>query len=1347
MSAGEQHGGQSAREWLLSDRHPLLLPTPWLSDRRFEDFVERLLKAQPLLGPQVRHVAVVSRWGVPGDKQDGIDLFGRYSDDVPAAWQCKHLRSLTAPAVRRAVKDVTFDGAVELILVFADVARAAARNEMRRHAAWQLWDRRDLTAMLAALPAHTQRDILTEFWGDDVRRLLLQAPTDAFISLEAYLDGRRNPDAVLNDLGPLAGRSMELAAMRGALEPGTADTARVTVVSGPGGRGKSRLLAAALSELSEAHPELTISCLAPGRVLDSAAMRELPLGSSLVVVDDAHLDPTALGPLLNFARNADEVRVVLATRPSALQVVNSQVAQAGFRPAERTVVTVEELERVDAERLVKGLTEDLDLNFGLRNYLAGQAQHSPHVAVIATNLIRRGELTASVVIDDGLRDTVLSRYKDALTPDVDGLDRHVNRKVLATYAALGRVDAADHGLMQQIADFCGLPVVDLARAVESMRDHGVLTESGGQLRVVPDVVADSVLEDEAAVGQLDTGFAVALWNSFGDTQRQHSLALTLAELDWRLRRRGGPAVMDAIWHQLTESILPLSLEALHQELGRFGELASTQPRRVVSLLDELQARLRDPEHSQWSGTGGEQPSWRQRLGLTPIDSGDVLALMPELYARAAMNEPELLETALDAIWAIRRQDRRPPHSNPEHSERMMSDHLGNLAKMPDASFPDRIIDRVGVWLAEPTQPEDIVTPLFALAPLLIKERMETVQSAPMTVAMRPMVFRASALRPVRDRIRVVLLAQGCSDDLRRAGTAVALLREALRQPHGYFGQPVSQELVLSWQEDDLATLAVLTRIGEQTASPALRRRVRAALSWPAEHALSSRVRHAALTALAMLDERADLEDNIADDLLGDRFALAAVQPFDVPTLEQLQKAQADEQQRLASLTKEQRQAETSERVRESVQRRRERQSEVDEKIAERLLALDSAQGIQAILDRTNRQVEALAEETRGNLWGVLHHLAAKAPQTLAGLLASVAEADAGPLDQHLTQLISLHLRHSPRAAITWMTAAVTQGRPEVRLAIAQALDREPWAEHDELARVWSAGTRDAAPDIADRFLASAGAFLRSAPIDAVRILRERGITSHAATAAIEAAASYDGESYGQSLTQDEAGAVLALTAQAGLSSYVVQTTVSSLATKHPRLVLDHLASQARTGTTLTDDIQGLGEAFHKRPDDLADWTLQRLRIGGELGPTQLGHVLQAATNGLLSERLGDAFAALVPRLDEDQLREFLSLLDGLDTWPLRHPPLARAVLDRARATGQQGDVIATVESHMHPRHWGGINGVSEELNAALTRARVAAESTDDAELRQSYVEAAKRIQATIEADLRLHEEDRRTGWD
>jgi hypothetical protein len=66
--------------------------------------------------------------------------------------------------------------------------------------------------------------------------------------------------------------------------------------------------------------------------------------------------------------------------------------------------------------------------------------HSPHVAVIAANLIRRGELTTPVVVDKGVREHVLARYEDLAAGEIDGVPAATVQRLLAVYAALGAVD-------------------------------------------------------------------------------------------------------------------------------------------------------------------------------------------------------------------------------------------------------------------------------------------------------------------------------------------------------------------------------------------------------------------------------------------------------------------------------------------------------------------------------------------------------------------------------------------------------------------------------------------------------------------------------------------------------------------------------------------------------------------------------------------------------------------------------------------------------------------------------------------------------------------------------------------
>lgn len=529
----------SPASWLTSDKHDDLLPTPWLTDTELEDFTEALLKAQPLLGPSLRHVAHVERWGVPGDKQDGIDLFGRFNDEVLAAWQCKQLKKLSRSDVRAAVAALTFEGADEHYLVYGRLATQQARDEMRKHVSWTLLDRRDLTEMFRLLPAYAQRDIAQRFWGSDIRRLFVEAPDDGFVSLITFTEGRRNPDAVMNDLGPLVGREAELEALAAALDRGDASFRQVIVVVGPNGRGKSRVTAAALLHQADAAPGTPIVCMRSQRTLTPSALGELRPQSSIVFIDDAHQDPSALAPLLEMARRISDIQVVIATRPSALSSVQEQLALALFGPDEHTTVEVIELALPDARALVKSLSEDLGLAFDTRNYLAEQATHSPHVAVIAANLIRRSQLTTSLRIDDNLREQVLARYQELLVPaDIDGQPATTTHRIIATYSLLGPVDTNDDELKTRIAAFCGLKLHELARLERALRDRGILVESATGLRVVPDVLADRISELTSAVEGYDTGFAKELWTEFGADQH-HRLAPALGDLDWRLGRSGG----------------------------------------------------------------------------------------------------------------------------------------------------------------------------------------------------------------------------------------------------------------------------------------------------------------------------------------------------------------------------------------------------------------------------------------------------------------------------------------------------------------------------------------------------------------------------------------------------------------------------------------------------------------------------------------------------------------------------------------------------------------------------------------------------------------------------------------
>ncbi|WP_203737956.1 restriction endonuclease, partial [Actinoplanes italicus] len=274
----------------LPGKEPTLPPTPSLLPDQFEDFTERVLSAHRFCPGGIRRVTRVERWGRRGDFQDGIDFEGAFSDRKTAAWQCKRQDKLTPADVREAVRVCTFK-ADEYYLVFSGEASRDARNEIKKFPRWQLLDRRGLNRMLNDVPLHKRRDVLDQTWDRRTRQFLLNVPgADAFLSLDTFVADRTRSSAPLNDCGPRIGRNAEIEAMRTALNRAH-DWPSVVTVAGPGGRGKTRLLTEALQEFQQANPQVPVICLFPGRVVDQAALDELPHTPAVVVVDDAHRDP------------------------------------------------------------------------------------------------------------------------------------------------------------------------------------------------------------------------------------------------------------------------------------------------------------------------------------------------------------------------------------------------------------------------------------------------------------------------------------------------------------------------------------------------------------------------------------------------------------------------------------------------------------------------------------------------------------------------------------------------------------------------------------------------------------------------------------------------------------------------------------------------------------------------------------------------------------------------------------------------------------------------------------------------------------------------------------------------
>ncbi|WP_159803606.1 hypothetical protein [Arthrobacter zhaoguopingii] len=1331
---------ESAWDWLTAHKQPKLLPTPWLTDTELEDFIEVLLFSERLLGTAVRHVQHVERWGVSGDKQDGIDFFGRFNDGTPAAWQVKQLKKLSRGDVQAAVRALRFDKADEFYLVYGGIATVQAREEILEHPRWTLLDRQTLTEMLRLLPKQTQQDIIERFWGTQVRRQFVAAPGDALILFDQFKMTRLNSDSVLNDLGDLVGRNDEMNRMARALDQSDNTTPQILVISAPGGRGKTRLLVEALTAEVERAPSRAIVCLAPNRVFDAAAMNELRPGSGILVIDDAHNDPPALDPLLAFARSHPELQLILATRPSGLPAIQGAVARASFGPDEHLLIPVGELDLKSARKLVTGLTVDIKPSFGLRNYLAGQARHSPHVVVILTSLIRKGQISGSIAVNDSLRDVVLARYQEVMIPDgFEGFDRDTVHRVIATYACLQPATGQAENAQAQIAKFCGLSVIQLARLTRQLIDRGVILDHDDRLRVVPDVLADQIVEDVAVIERLDTGFVAELWFTFGPAHYQR-LAITLGELDWRIGRRGGPAIMAPIWGAIRKRLSSPYPSSLSRELDQIAPLAATQPVPLVAALENVRARLDLDDASQMPEMDDPENEDDRLYRRVWPDSrrtsrADVRAKLPKLYGQAAVNDPSTLETAVDALLALACADSRPPHSHPSHASRILSDELSNLATLPDLTYPTRIVARVKEYCATHPDAEAVVA-LSALKPLLVKEELETVQSALYEMSFHAHLISETAMRPARDQIRTLLLEQGTSSRLKRAGAAVDLLQDALRAPHGYFGNAVSAGAVLSWEDDDLATLRTLAAIAAQTQFATIRRSIRHAVDWSAEHAESLLLQHTALSLQHQLDSSEDIRDALADRVIGSPWKLVDGKLDRLPDIEELKMLRNARRSELEQLTDAQRNEDRQTRARAKIESRRDRISIVDEALARRVLSFREAPRMVGLLGELSAEAQQLGKHP--SFHGVWEALGRIQPALVPELVRTIAGAvDDHPLDQDLPVLIVQWSLDAIDDALTWASDAVASGRTGVRLAIAAFVDRTPWTPRTgAFTLIWRSGIEDPEARVATAFLGGAGWYLDANPQKASAILLAHEVSPPAAANALTGAWRSDHVSAPIKRDRDAHSALLSIAARAGLNDFIAQEIVTVAARAHPDLALDFLLELSRQGETPPDDIPDLGPVFEEQADAFGDWLLDNLREGADV----LGKVVTAALNDRLTPNQARSLTTRVPRLSPDKLITLVRLLGSIKLWVPSSLELADACVGRAEASDVLDEVLLELRRGMSLTAWGWAGNESAELNAARDACAGAVHRATSEHLHAQLGQAAELFQKTID-ELRVTERE------
>lgn len=845
------------------------LPLLELPPERFEGFCKDLFRF-------LRGATEVHRYGGSGHAQHGIDLVVERPDGVTEVVQCKRHQRFGPSKVRQAVEATEFEADRYLLLLARDTASPSARDEMRRHHGWQLWDAEDVAdAIRYELdPADAIRLVDTYFPNSRESFLGVPSPGPWIVPEEFFRPFQSS--GVFHHERPLVGRHETVRGVCNWVD--SEDSLPVGLVVGRGGIGKTRLLRE-VAEVLQYERGVPVRFLATAMEVTPASLEVLPRGRLALVIDDAHDRSDLSGVLHSVIRERPECRVLLALRPYGVPNLDSAVRALGLPRMDVPMWELGDLTIEEAEGLARSIVHDSQRAVRL----ASLTRDCPLITVLGAELIQRGSLDSGhIEAATDIRSQVLSAFREALTGKGAHRPSDLRETVLDLIALLQplRTDAED--FRQLVTDAVDTPWDRVVRELRDLEATGILLRRGNSLRIVPDLLGDAILAD-AAFDQAgnSTGLAERVFIGAGDAgPRQHAF-VNMIRVDWQVRDRreldASPAGL--MWRTLRDEFRYAGVRGRKRLLQLVARVSAFAPSES---LDLVRWAINNPTSTV------EELDQPYAALLGQIDYSDVLHELPPILRGVAYTFAHLPEIC-DLLWELAIEDDRPPNQHPQHALRVLQD-LAEYQPGKPSAYNEVVLERAEQWLERGLSSE-IYSPFDVLDPLLATEGADR-QWSHSAITFQPFALRLEAVRPLRDQVIELALGEVVGGDLGRAVRATQTIGNALRGPAGLFGRAIPSDERERWDGVFVETLIWLQ--GELTNAdldPVVWSAMRAALNWHLRWS-ESRTRSAAEAVMALAPQ--SLEHHLTEALLdswGERFDRAE---FDYASIES--QLQADNQE-------------------------------------------------------------------------------------------------------------------------------------------------------------------------------------------------------------------------------------------------------------------------------------------------------------------------------------------------------------------------------------------------------------------------------------------------------------------
>ncbi|WP_374500681.1 helix-turn-helix domain-containing protein [Pseudoxanthomonas sp.] len=790
----------------------LSLDRPWPLDALPPDTFERFCAEFATL----LHAddAEVHPYGSQGHTQLGIDIDAVHHDGSRTTYQCKRHASFGPKKVAAAVAAQTTPADRKVILLSSS-ASPQAREEIKKHPGWQLWDREDITRKARLeLAKRAQIQLVDTFFVGQRMALLGEPEPSPWQTAEQFFAGQREPTRGFSHAWTLQGREKELGDL---IAFATNSRPLAIMLVGNGGTGKSRLLKALSDHLASATPSRSVYFLSrePLRAKDLEALGPKP---KLLICDDAH-DRDDLGLLADYVANpGNKSRLIISLRTYGIPHVLQQARALGLTDISK--IELQRLSRTDSEQIAKQALEHFNAPADYAPRLAAYTRDCPLATVIGAQILAEDKSLPEFLIDeDAFRNELLRRLVDST---VDGVSSKLNASaihaILGAIALLQPIKEDDGQLLNALGTIANIATHEVTRILKRLREAGVLFQRGPSSRIVPDLLGDFLVEDRciASTGQ-STGFAAAVFDAAPDACAEHIL-LNFGRLDWR-KSSGvtrNSRLLDELW-----SRLKWHDKYSNPHLRAAAAAAYYQPRQA---LDFVRRMLRD---------------------------GHADKALADILRNVAYDFDHLRE-ACQMLWEMGCNDDKPMHQEPSHGIRVLTE-LASPEPYKPIDYMDQVVDFGLSLIAYDDSWEGVHNPLEILSGALQTEG-HTSSATHRSIALSPFFVSQPGVAPVRKKVVDACIALLPHPDTRRALAAAKALHAALRGPHGLLGATVAEEARQEWDAEFLATLkAINAELDAKDISPVVLVKVAVSTSWHSNYG-SGELKGLAMRILSRLDQ-------------------------------------------------------------------------------------------------------------------------------------------------------------------------------------------------------------------------------------------------------------------------------------------------------------------------------------------------------------------------------------------------------------------------------------------------------------------------------------------------------------